>query len=271
MNIILDTETTGVNQGVKLDEPIQISAIDDNGDAVINTFVKPTVAIDAGAEDVHNITPELLATAPTFADVYGHLSSILDETNTVWVYNAGFDLRILMNAAYAHGLTFKREWVDKFRCAMEKYATCWAQPGWKTEFRNAKLVTALEQQGLKPRVDAHDALADCHMTFDLLKHLKNGNCRHFVENTHFLVALQSVTHKTTDKGVVYASFETVGKQTVNVFNGQFWILKQAGYDLDDWLNSLSENETTVLTQPIPAKIKYAGKYINLAGVESKSS
>src|SRR5690349_7775568 len=67
--VILDTETTGLNRH-RADEPVQIALIDQKANVLLDTLVKPTIALDPNAVKIHGITEALLTNAPSYAQLY---------------------------------------------------------------------------------------------------------------------------------------------------------------------------------------------------------
>src|SRR5690242_16968794 len=100
--IILDTETTGLNAG----EGHQILEI--AGIELINRrptgrryhqYIKPTRVIDAGAAAVHGITEAFLADKPHFPTIAEELLAFLTNAELV-IHNAPFDISFI-NAEFA--------------------------------------------------------------------------------------------------------------------------------------------------------------------------
>ncbi len=92
--LFLDTETTGLHSR---DEVIELSVIDLDGNPLLNTLVCPTVPIHPDAQAVHHITAAEVQDAPSFADVWPALQTLLDHRHVV-IYNARFDLDMLMHS-----------------------------------------------------------------------------------------------------------------------------------------------------------------------------
>lgn len=92
---VIDTETTGVGKG---DEVVQIGIFDKHGEVVLDTLVKPTKRIPARVIDVHGISNEAVADAPTFADLHTTLSGILAGVPLI-AYNMDFDWRMLQQSS----------------------------------------------------------------------------------------------------------------------------------------------------------------------------
>lgn len=140
--VILDTETTDLSGYL-----MQIAVIDTSGAVLLDTFVNPQAPIEPGAYAVHRISAEMVADAPTFAQIEPELRSVLGGRRIV-TYNASFDREILRNelmrlygppresystsyeervawsdaykAASAHADTWLRR--RRWRCAMHAYA-----------------------------------------------------------------------------------------------------------------------------------------------------
>jgi len=165
--VILDYETTDLKG-----EPVQIGVIDHTGKELINTYIRPAkYTIDPEAAAIHGITMGRVKDAPTFTDIYDKLRDAL-HGKTVVAYNAAFEGKITRLTCQLYNLPIIEP--KSWQCAMQMYAannpeklTPWGKKGgwWK-------LTEALEQEGLEPLSDAHDALADVRMTLQLIQHLQ---------------------------------------------------------------------------------------------------
>lgn len=82
-NIILDTETTGLNG-----EIVQLGIIDMAGNTLLDTFIAPTVPISYGAYQIHRIDDSMLRGAPTMAELWPSLQEIFKRTEIVIIYNS---------------------------------------------------------------------------------------------------------------------------------------------------------------------------------------
>ncbi len=89
--LILDTETTGLDN---LAEAVEIAIINQDGDEIFQSLVKPLNPISSGAMRIHGITQKKVANAPSFNEIYLPLKKVL-ESKPILIYNAGFDQRIL--------------------------------------------------------------------------------------------------------------------------------------------------------------------------------
>jgi DNA polymerase III subunit epsilon len=162
--LILDTETTGLGPG----EIIQIAIIDQTGQSLLNTFVKPVDPIPTEATSIHGITSELCEFAPTWAVVREQVLSIIANKNLL-VYNANFDRKMMHFSDEAAGLEYfnYREHAN-WACVMQAYAERRKVPGPYGGWRWHKLTEATAHEGKKVS-NAHSALGDCLMTLELCK------------------------------------------------------------------------------------------------------
>jgi len=158
--LYLDTETTGLEYG---DEIVEIAIIDDAGEPLLNSLVKPVDAIiSAGAFRVHGISRPMLETAPTLADLWPKICQVASG-RLVLIYNEGFDRQMLHNSLRANGMNpdlipFSTD------CAMMAYAEFYGD--WNDyyhSYRWQKLDAACRQCGIKQPQD-HRALGDTQLT-----------------------------------------------------------------------------------------------------------
>ena len=95
--IILDTETTGLdpNQGHRI---IEVAAVEMVNRRLtgnhLHRYVNPDRDIDAGAMQVHGITPEFLQDKPRFADIAHEFVDFIRGAELV-IHNAPFDVGFL--------------------------------------------------------------------------------------------------------------------------------------------------------------------------------
>ena len=165
---ILDTETTGVTAD---DEVIQIGIVNQLGETVLNTLLKPSVPISSGAQAVHGISQRDVANAPTFRGLYVQLSSLL-AGQTVIAYNMDFDWRMIQQTAKRHQLPMIR--VREKHCAMKQYAKFYGMwNGRRRSYKWQKLGNACFQQGITVG-NTHDALDDVLLTLALIKAMAKG-------------------------------------------------------------------------------------------------
>jgi DNA polymerase-3 subunit epsilon len=95
--IILDTETTGLdpNQGHRI---IEVAAVEMVNRQLtgnhLHRYVNPDRDIDAGAMQVHGITPEFLQDKPRFADIAREFVDFIQGAELI-IHNAPFDVGFL--------------------------------------------------------------------------------------------------------------------------------------------------------------------------------
>jgi DNA polymerase-3 subunit epsilon len=82
--VILDTETTGISPH---DEIVQIAVLAPDGEALLDTLIRPTRSIPNEATGIHGITDADVADAPPFPVIFPRLKEII-AGKTVIIYNA---------------------------------------------------------------------------------------------------------------------------------------------------------------------------------------
>jgi len=95
--IVLDTETTGLEpeQGHRIIEIGAVEVIDRRlTGRHFHQYINPQRAIDAGALEVHGITPQFLRDKPVFADIVEDLLQFITGAELV-IHNAPFDVAFL--------------------------------------------------------------------------------------------------------------------------------------------------------------------------------
>lgn len=160
--VILDFETTGFNNA----EIVQIGAVNQHGEILMNTLVKPTERIPKAATDVHGITNAMVADAPPFKELYVKLSVLL-AGKTAIAYNADFEKKIIAGICKRHSLPLIKPAL--WECAMKTYAKF--KGDWNSKFRSYKW-HSLSNACLHEKIaviNAHQAIGDCLMTLKLIE------------------------------------------------------------------------------------------------------
>ncbi|QDP58639.1 MAG: putative exodeoxyribonuclease [Prokaryotic dsDNA virus sp.] len=161
--IIIDTETTGLSN---TDEIVEISAIDCQGNLLLDTMVRPMGEISEEARAVHGISEQDCAHSPWFDQVLGDLTGII-HNRTVVMYNAAFDSRLIHQSAVRHNRTAPRM---SAHCAMNNYARFHGE--WDNKrgrYKWQSLENAARQMGVAIEGNAHRALTDCQTTLGVIK------------------------------------------------------------------------------------------------------
>ena len=162
---ILDTETTGLDDKAEI---VEISIIDQLGNVVFDSLVKPQQPIPAEATAIHGITNDMVATAPSWADIHDEVCRLISSKPLV-IYNADYDMRLMAQTAALYGL--KPVTADAgVHCAMLAYAEFYGDwNDYKGSYRGQRLTSAAAQQGVVTDGQAHRALADVMMTLGVLQ------------------------------------------------------------------------------------------------------
>jgi DNA polymerase III epsilon subunit-like protein len=155
--VFLDTETTGLDDDAQV---VEIAVVDEDGSVLFESYCRPTVPVDPGAQAVHGIGPNLLAGAPTWPEIADQVRHVLDG-NEVVIFNAEFDTRILIQTAAAHG--DHADWVHGLatRCAMYRAADVY---GATNRYGTISLVNAAARAGIQFQGRAHSAAGDAATT-----------------------------------------------------------------------------------------------------------
>lgn len=164
--IVLDTETTGLNAAE--DEILQVSIIDNEGAVLFDSYIKPTQHTEwAEAERIHHITPEMVADAPTIAEVMPEINDILNRYDKIVGYNLKFDKAFLEN----NGAEFlSTEYADVMKMFAPIYGEWNDQRG---SYKWQKLTIAANYYGYdwSEHKEAHNSLGDCYATLHVYKEI----------------------------------------------------------------------------------------------------
>jgi DNA polymerase-3 subunit epsilon len=115
--LYLDTETTGLGPA---DEIVEIAILDPEGQALLDSLVRPTQRISPDAFAVHGITDEMLTGATTWAELWPQVAAII-QGRQLAIYNADFDLRLMRQSHRRHMLPWRPDIANAF-CIMKLYA-----------------------------------------------------------------------------------------------------------------------------------------------------
>lgn len=167
--IFLDTETTGFKNW---DEIVEIAIVDQDGNTLLDSLVKPGRKIPPDAMAIHGITEDMVADAPTWTELWPQVQAAL-EGRVVGIYNADFDLRLLEQTASNAGMVWEPPYAEAF-CVMNLYSEY--KGDWNNKYRNYrwhKLEAAGRQLGI-PLPNAHRALADTLLARKVLQGMATG-------------------------------------------------------------------------------------------------
>lgn len=147
--VILDTETTGLYDA----EIIELSIIDKQGKVLFDSLFKPKEPIPQEVIEIHGIDNEMVAAAPTWAEKFNEIKSIL-EGKTVVIYNADFDCSMIHSTNRIWEIGEHISFTPA--CAMEAYRMYCGSDRW------CKLSEA------SGKYTAHRSLNDCYSVLTLL-------------------------------------------------------------------------------------------------------
>jgi len=164
--LILDTETTGLGDEAEI---CQIAIVNQLGETVFDSLVKPRYPIPDEAIAIHGITNEAVEYVPGWKDVRYEIKMITEKQN-VFIYNKAYDLRML-HQSDKHILIDDITWYRHadFHCVMEAFAEFYGD--WNSYFKSYRwkpLGVAARYCGV-PEINAHEALSDCLMTLGVLQ------------------------------------------------------------------------------------------------------
>lgn len=172
--VFLDTETTGLNSDI--DEILQISIVNNNGDILLDSYIRPERNAEwKAAEEINHISYDMVKDAPLASDIAPRIFEIIANAKVVIAYNISFDwdfiLRILKNNGYNVD-----EQVPELKCCMKKFAEVYGE--WSEErqcYRCQKLSKAADYYHIEWQGTAHGSLADTLMCREVWEKMNEHN------------------------------------------------------------------------------------------------
>lgn len=164
--VVVDTETTGLGEDAEI---VSIAIVDQAGDVLLSSLVKPSGPIPFEAVRIHGIADAKVEGAPTFSELYPLIRDAIGAKKLI-AYNHDFDRRMLDQTCRRYGLT---EFANTGDCAMLQYAAF--NGDWNDyhgNYRWVNLREALSHVGLKHEdfgEGAHSAVTDAKATLALIK------------------------------------------------------------------------------------------------------
>jgi DNA polymerase-3 subunit epsilon len=166
MPLYLDTETTGLTF---TDQIVEICVLDHDGTVLVDSLIKPLVRISVSAANIHGITNEMVKNAPTWAELWPVIESIL-SSRRIAIYNSEFDVRMMQQSHRRHGMAWSLP-DEHFLCIMQLYAQYFGQ--WDSR-RGSYRWHSLQAAGRQCRIalpNTHRAQADAALARALMRHI----------------------------------------------------------------------------------------------------
>jgi len=154
----IDLETTGIS--LSTDRIVEIAIIKlmpDNSRQVKRKLINPQMPIPVSASDIHGITDEMVATAPTFKQVANEIKMYIDNCDLGGYNSNRFDIPILMEEFLRSGLEVD---LSNRRMVDVQHIFYTMEP--------RTLSAAYKFFCNKEMVNAHSAEADVEATIDVL-------------------------------------------------------------------------------------------------------
>lgn len=162
--VVFDTETTGL--AFNNDEILQFSAVDGEGNVLLNTYIKPHFKrIWSEAERINGISPNMVDNAPELWEVAGQIRGVMESGRLLVAYNAEFDLDFLEAVGYRP--TNEQTVYDVMSVFAEVYGEYSDYHG---GYKWQKLTVAANYFGYK--FHAHDSLEDARATLHCYKKIQ---------------------------------------------------------------------------------------------------
>jgi hypothetical protein len=156
--LFLDLETTG---RTKRDRIVEVSVVDAQGQVVFSTLVNPERRIPPETTEIHGISDQDVADAPTWGQVEPQLRQVL-QGRVIVAHYAKFEAKFLPSWGI--------EWV----CSKELADAVFGKAHWmeaKHDWRRSgKLADRVRQCGLQPGPE-HSAAGDCLSALRLVRYL----------------------------------------------------------------------------------------------------
>jgi DNA polymerase III epsilon subunit-like protein len=157
--VFIDFETTGLDENK--DRIVEIAIVDESGKVLMNTLVNPQIPIPPKlTKDVHGISDEMVASAPTLKELELELIRIIGEKRMV-AYNVKFEMDFMPPQV--------KIWIGKDECCMKRFSRYFhnfTNRNKRASVRivRRRLIDAAKFIGHEWQGDPHRALADAIAT-----------------------------------------------------------------------------------------------------------
>ena len=163
--IILDTETTGLNDSDKI---IEIACHELHHylptGRTYHAYINPEMIISAQASEIHGLTNQMLKDKPVFKDIMSDFLAFIGESPLV-IHNAAFDVKFINRALKENGgNALTNPIIDTLMLARTQF------PG-----SPASLDALCKRFKIdRSARDKHGALIDCHLLAQVYLELRGG-------------------------------------------------------------------------------------------------
>lgn len=166
--VVFDVETTGID--TNSDEILQFSAINGEGEVLLNTYVRPEKHTTwYEAQSINGISPEMVKDKPTMRELWEQIQSIFLSANLLIAYNGYFDMEFLIR----EGIEIPK--VDYYD-VMFAFAPIYGEyDEYHHNYRWQKLAVCASHYGYS--FDAHDSLEDVKATLYCYKQIEKEKIR----------------------------------------------------------------------------------------------
>jgi DNA polymerase-3 subunit epsilon len=169
--VYLDTETTGL---VRDSEIVEVCLIDENGEVLFESLVRPTRPVPPDAMRIHGITNEMLKSKPTWLVTWPRIEQLI-AGRTVGIYNAEFDLRMMQQTHSRYRMPWPPAVTFDHFCIMKLYAQYFGD--WnpaRSSYRWHSLESAGRQCRI-PLLNSHRAIDDTLLARAVLQHIASDS------------------------------------------------------------------------------------------------
>jgi DNA polymerase-3 subunit epsilon len=168
--LYLDTETTGLGRDSEI---VEICILDDQGQVIFESLVRPLRPIPPDAIQIHGITNAMVKDAPDWISVWSTVEPILAGRH-VGIYNAEFDLRMLQQTHQNYRMRWPHDLPFQPFCIMRLYAQYYGE--WNSQ-RGSYRWHSLDVAGRQCRIplpNSHRARDDTLLARAILHHIANS-------------------------------------------------------------------------------------------------
>ena len=165
--VVFDVETTGLD--CKNDEILQFSAINEKGEILLNTYIKPKHKTSwENAESINGISPEMVKNCKTIDELWEDIQKIFLSATELIAYNGSFDISFLENAnIYFRENVYLSDVMLDFTEIYGEWNEYYGNYKWQ------KLTTCASYYGYEFK--AHDSLEDVRATLYCYNKIKESN------------------------------------------------------------------------------------------------